>query len=105
MAAAEVQNPRRALAKAVRRVFYRIVLFYVFGILIVGEDLFHYVSGHSYQFPSGMLVPSNDPNLLQSTGTAADSPFVLAMQRVGIKGLPCKSSTYNAGAITPSCLI
>ncbi|KAJ6586419.1 amino acid permease/ SLC12A domain-containing protein [Mycena vulgaris] len=80
MAAAEVQNPRRALAKAVRRVFYRILMFYVLGILIVG-----------------MLVPSNDKELLQSTGTAASSPFVLAMTRVGIKGLP---SVINAGVLT-----
>ncbi|KAJ7785219.1 amino acid permease/ SLC12A domain-containing protein [Mycena maculata] len=80
MTAAEVENPRRALAKAVRRVFYRILMFYVFGILIVG-----------------MLVPSTDPDLLQSTGTAASSPFVLAMTRVGIKGLP---SVINAGVLT-----
>ncbi|KAJ7185208.1 amino acid permease/ SLC12A domain-containing protein [Mycena filopes] len=80
MTAAEVQNPRRALAKAVRRVFYRILMFYVFGILVVG-----------------MLVPSNDKNMLQSTGTAASSPFVLAMTRVGIKSLP---SLINAGVLT-----
>ncbi|KAJ6629583.1 amino acid permease/ SLC12A domain-containing protein [Mycena sp. CBHHK59/15] len=80
MTAAEVQNPRYALAKAVRRVFFRILIFYVFGILIVG-----------------MLVPSNDPRLLQSTGTAASSPFVLAMTRVGVKGLP---SVINAGVLT-----
>ncbi|KAJ7625664.1 amino acid permease/ SLC12A domain-containing protein [Roridomyces roridus] len=80
MAAAEVQNPRYALAKAVRRVFYRIMIFNVFGILIVG-----------------MLVPYNDPRLLQSTGTAASSPFVLAITRVGIKGLP---SVINAGVLT-----
>ena len=36
MAAAEVENPRRALAKAVRRVFYRILMFYILGILVVG---------------------------------------------------------------------
>ncbi|KAJ7161845.1 amino acid permease/ SLC12A domain-containing protein [Mycena crocata] len=80
MTAAEVQNPRRALAKAVRRVFYRILMFYVLGILIVG-----------------MLVPSNDIDLLQSTGTAASSPFVLAMTRVGIRALP---SVINAGVLT-----
>ncbi|KAJ7032384.1 amino acid permease/ SLC12A domain-containing protein [Mycena alexandri] len=80
MTAAEVKNPRHALAKAVRRVFYRILMFYVFGILVVG-----------------MLVPSDDKNLLQSTGTAASSPFVLAMTRVGIKGLP---SVINAGVLT-----
>jgi hypothetical protein len=38
----------------------------------------------------GMLVPYTDPQLLQSTGNAASSPFVLAMTRVGIKGLPCE---------------
>ncbi|KAJ6562656.1 amino acid permease/ SLC12A domain-containing protein [Mycena capillaripes] len=80
MTAAEVKNPRHALAKAVRRVFYRILMFYVCGILIVG-----------------MLVPSNDDRLLQSTGTAASSPFVLAMTRAGVKGLP---SVINAGVLT-----
>jgi hypothetical protein len=38
----------------------------------------------------GMLVPYTDPQLLQSAGNAASSPFVLAMTRVGIKGLPCE---------------
>ncbi|CAK5263840.1 unnamed protein product [Mycena citricolor] len=80
MTAAEVENPRRSLAQAVRRVFYRIMLFYVCGILVVG-----------------MLVPFNDLHLLQSTGTAADSPFVLAMTRAGVKVLP---SIINAGVLT-----
>lgn len=44
-----------------------------------------------------MLVPSNDPNILRSTGTAASSPFVIAFKRVGIKGLP---SVINAGVLT-----
>lgn len=35
-----------------------------------------------------MLVPYNDPDLLSSTGTAADSPYVIAMKRAGIKVLP-----------------
>jgi amino acid transporter len=90
MTAAEVQNPRRALAKAVGRVFYRILAFYVLGILIVGT-LFHPVIDLTLMtHPAGMLVPFNDPQLLQSTGTAASSPFVLAMTRVGVKGLPCE---------------
>ncbi|KAF7343067.1 Amino acid permease/ SLC12A domain-containing protein [Mycena venus] len=80
MTAAEVENPRHSLAKAVRRVFYRILIFYVLGVFIVG-----------------MLVPSDDPNLLQSTGTAATSPFVLAMTRGGVKVLP---SVINAGVLS-----
>lgn len=71
VAAAEVKNPRVAVAKAVRRLFWRIAIFYVLLIFVVG-----------------LLVPSNDPQLLQSTGTAASSPFVLAFSRAGISVLP-----------------
>jgi amino acid transporter len=35
----------------------------------------------------GMTVPSNDPRLLRQIGTAAQSPYVIAMQRAGIKGM------------------
>ncbi|KAJ7778864.1 amino acid permease/ SLC12A domain-containing protein [Mycena olivaceomarginata] len=76
MAAAEVQNPRRALPKAVKRVFYRILAFYVLAILIVG-----------------MLVPYTDPQLLQSAGNAASSPFVLAMTRP-------RTAVINAAVLT-----
>ena len=48
-------------------------------------------------FVTGLIVPYNDPNLLQSTGTAAESPFVIAMTRAGIKVLP---SILNAGIFT-----
>ncbi|KDQ26494.1 hypothetical protein PLEOSDRAFT_1057045 [Pleurotus ostreatus PC15] len=71
IAASETENPRRNIAKAVRRVFYRIILFYVLGILIIG-----------------MCVSSDDPALLQDTGNAAESPFVIAINRAGIKVLP-----------------
>lgn len=46
----------------------------------------------------GMLVPYNDPHLLNSTGNgAASSPFVIAFNRAGIKVLP---SIINAGVLT-----
>ena len=89
MTAAEVQNPRHALAKAVRRVFYSILMFYVLGILIVGEFELFVVRGGLIRLPLGMLVPSTDGHLLQSSGTAAFSPFVLAMTHAGVKTLPC----------------
>lgn len=44
-----------------------------------------------------MLVPSNDPHLLTSTGTAASSPFVIAAQRAGVKVVP---SIINAVVLT-----
>ncbi|GBE86696.1 Probable proline-specific permease [Sparassis crispa] len=80
IAASETESPRRNIAKAVRRVFWRILIFYILGILI-----------------TGMLVPYNDPNLLSSSGTAAESPYVIAMTRAGIKVLP---HIINAGIFT-----
>ncbi|KAK9315151.1 amino acid permease/ SLC12A domain-containing protein [Lipomyces starkeyi] len=81
MACAEVENPRANIRKAARLLFYRILFFYICGILIVG-----------------MLVPFNDPLLLNSTGDgAAASPFVIAFNRAGIKALP---SIINAGVLS-----
>ena len=37
---------------------------------------------------TGMIVPYNDPNLLSDSGNAAESPYVIAMTRAGIKVLP-----------------
>lgn len=71
VAAAEVKNPRVALRKAVKRLFWRILIFYILLIFLVS-----------------LIVRYDDPKLLQSTGTSASSPFVLAMTRAGIQGLP-----------------
>jgi len=73
IAASETESPRRNIAKAVRRVFYRILIFYILGILMIG-----------------MLVAYNDKDLLllQGNNTAAESPFVIAINRAGIKVLP-----------------
>jgi len=71
IAAGEAKNPRRNLPKAIRRVYIRILLFYIGGVFIIG-----------------LLVPSNDPNLGLGKGTAAASPFVIAIKRSGIKVLP-----------------
>lgn len=80
VAASETESPRRNISKAVRRVFYRILIFYMLGTLI-----------------TGMLVPYNDPDLLQTSGDAAESPYVIAMTRAGIKVLP---SIVNAAIFT-----
>jgi amino acid transporter len=71
IAASETESPRRNIAKAVRRVFYRITIFYVLGILMIG-----------------MLVAYNNPDLLSVTHTAAQSPFVIAFNTAGVKVLP-----------------
>ncbi|KAJ5908124.1 hypothetical protein N7495_000806 [Penicillium taxi] len=80
VAAAETQNPRRAIPMAARRIFIRILLFYVLTI-----------------FMATLCVSSADEHLLRSTGTAARSPFVIAARAAGIKVVP---SIINAVVIT-----
>ncbi|KAI9773507.1 MAG: glyceraldehyde-3-phosphate dehydrogenase 1 [Candelina submexicana] len=78
LAAAETANPRKSLPTAVKQVFWRISLFYMVSLTIVG-----------------LLVPYDNPNLLnaQSSSDAKASPFVIAIQDAGIAGLP---SVMNA---------
>lgn len=71
IAGAETKNPRVIIPNAIRMTFWRVLIFYVISILIVG-----------------MLVPFNDPNLGIATGDAQQSPFVIAFQRAGINVLP-----------------
>ncbi|CAD6439283.1 a61c5c97-eda8-4861-a942-97df7789b8d0 [Sclerotinia trifoliorum] len=80
LAAAETQSPRRNIPIAAKRIFFRVMLFYVLSIFMVG-----------------MIVPSNDKELLRSTGTAAQSPFVIAANNAGIKFVP---SIINAVVLT-----
>lgn len=80
MAAAETKNPRRAIPAACKRVFIRIVVFYVLAIIVVG-----------------LLVASNDERLNESYGSAAQSPFVIAASAAGIPAIP---SVVNAIVIT-----
>jgi yeast amino acid transporter len=77
LAAAEAQNPQKSLPRATRQVFWRIAFFYIVSLLIVG-----------------LILPSNDPDLLGASGANTKaSPFVLAIKRAGVKGLP---SVMNA---------
>lgn len=62
IAAGEAKNPRRNLPRAIKRIYIRILLFYIGGTAIIG-----------------LLVPSNDDALSKGKkGTAAASPFVIA---------------------------
>jgi amino acid transporter len=80
IAAGEAKNPRRNLPKAIKRVYIRILLFYILGTLIIG-----------------LLVPYNEPRLNLNSHNAASSPFVIAISNAGIKGLP---SLINACLLT-----
>lgn len=72
LASAETANPRKSLPRAAKQVFWRITLFYIISLCLIG-----------------LLVPYNDPRLIGASSVdAAASPFVLAIKNHGIKGLP-----------------
>ena len=75
MAAGEAENPRVVMPSAYNKVFYRLTAFFVLGSLAVGIN-----------------VPYNDPELTAAFTNdvpgAAASPYVVAMNRLGIKVLP-----------------
>jgi amino acid transporter len=87
IAAGEAKNPRRNLPKAIRRVYIRILLFYIGGVSIIG-----------------LLVPSNDPHLGLNKGTAAASPFVIAIERSGIKVLPHVGTFDHLSLVVPDMI-
>ncbi|KAI1460616.1 amino acid permease/ SLC12A domain-containing protein [Annulohypoxylon moriforme] len=77
LAAAESADPRRAIPKASKQVFFRIAFFYIINLLILG-----------------LILPSDDERLKNSSGANSSySPFVLAIQDAGIAVLP---SIFNA---------
>ncbi|KAH8815019.1 general amino-acid permease-like protein GAP1 [Xylogone sp. PMI_703] len=72
LAAAETANPRKSIPTAVKQVFWRITLFYIVSLTVVG-----------------LLVPYDDPRLLDGgDADAATSPFVISIQNAGIEVLP-----------------
>lgn len=73
LAAAETANPRKAFPTAIKQVFWRISIFYVVSMLLVG-----------------LLVPSDDPRLLgaENDADASASPFVIAIESAGTTILP-----------------
>lgn len=78
LAAAETANPRKSIPTAVKQVFWRIILFYIVSMVIIG-----------------LLVPYTDERLLSGSGSAdvKASPFVIAIKDAGISGL---DSVMNA---------
>ncbi|KAK3329331.1 amino acid permease-domain-containing protein [Apodospora peruviana] len=73
LAAAEAANPRKSLPTAIKQVFWRISLFYIVALTLIG-----------------LLVPYNHPELLgaKSMADASASPFVIAIESAGIDVLP-----------------
>ncbi|MBV8468264.1 MAG: amino acid permease [Burkholderiaceae bacterium] len=65
LAAAETEDPGKNVPKAIRTVFWRILLFYIGSIFVVGS-----------------LIAFTDPNLMHGEGDIAFSPFTIVFQRI-----------------------
>ncbi|TKA82883.1 hypothetical protein B0A55_01175 [Friedmanniomyces simplex] len=80
IAAGETSNPRKTVPAAIKKTFYRILLFFVGAIFFIG-----------------LLVPYDNADLLNGTTSAASSPFVIAAKLAGVPVLP---SLINAVLLT-----
>ncbi|WP_271003405.1 amino acid permease [Listeria seeligeri] len=81
IAAGESATPEKSVPKAIKQVFWRILLFYIFAIFIIG-----------------MIIPYTSPNLLSADATdVAISPFTLVFEKAG---LAFAASVMNAVILT-----
>lgn len=78
--AGESENPERAVPKAIKQVFWRILLFYILAIFVIG-----------------MLIPYNSPALMGGESDVATSPFTLVFKNAG---LAFAASFMNAVILT-----
>ncbi len=81
VAAGESENPRRTIPRAIRQVFWRILLFYILAILVIG-----------------LLIPYTDPRLLRTgVNDVSISPFALIFDQAG---LLAAAAVMNAVVLT-----
>jgi amino acid transporter len=76
LAAAETANPRKEIPRASKQVVWRIGIFYIVNLLLIG-----------------LIVPENSPLYSRGGAESRGSPFVIAIELAGIKALP---SIFNA---------
>jgi len=81
LAAGESENPEENVPKAIKVVFWRILLFYIGAIIVIG-----------------FLIPFTDQNLLKTgTDSIAYSPFTIVFEKCG---LAIAASLMNAVILT-----
>lgn len=78
--AGESSNPQKTMPKAVKQVFWRILLFYVLSIIVISA-----------------IIPYTDPLLLNENGSVSQSPFTIVFDRIGIA---FAASVINAVILT-----
>ncbi|SMR52478.1 unnamed protein product [Zymoseptoria tritici ST99CH_3D1] len=90
LTAAETKNPEKQLPRAIRQTVFRIVVFYLLSLLLVGT-----------------LVRADDDRLLNAgNSNTKDSIFVVAFLNAGVKGLPSVMNvviTLSVISVANSC--
>lgn len=74
----EAENPRRNVPRAIKLTFWRIVVFYVFSVLLLGMCV---------PYNSEILVSATKGGAAGNKSSAAASPFVVAIEMARIKYL------------------
>jgi yeast amino acid transporter len=94
MVAAESKRPRTYIKNAFKTIYWRFGIFFILGSLCVG-----------------IVVPYNDPILVgivngttSGGGTAAASPYVIAMNNLGISVLPDLTNALMVTSIVSSSM-
>lgn len=81
VAAGEADQPEKTIPKAIRAVFFRILIFYIGAFIVIG-----------------FLLPYTDPKLAKSAdGDITASPFTLIFEKAGVVGA---ASVMNAVILT-----
>ena len=66
--AGECENPQQAVPRAIKQVFWRIVIFYLGTVFFIG-----------------LLIPYDSPQLLSAGSKTAASPLTISLQQAGIQ--------------------
>ena len=78
--AGESNNPEKSMPKAIKQVFWRILLFYVLSIAVIAA-----------------IIPYTDPLLLNENESVSQSPFTIVFDKIGIA---FAASVINAVILT-----
>lgn len=86
VAAGEAKDPEKSIPRAVKQIFWRILLFYVVIMLIIS-----------------LIIPYTDPRLLNPSGTVALSPFTIIFSMTGFRFITSMMNFVILIALLSAC--
>ncbi|XDZ50879.1 amino acid permease [Neisseriaceae bacterium CLB008] len=88
IAAGESEDPGKNIPRAVRQVFWRILLFYIFAILVIS-----------------LIIPYTDPSLLNDNEDISISPFTMVFKSAGLSLIINNIEILSAAAIMNAVIL